>query len=84
MAVELTSEQNERLERVLRGIGASMSPEAIAELRVQMTHSMTHPQSAEEIQRELEAVWAMVGEEARRDTRTMDEILGYDEFGLPN
>lgn len=77
-------EQSERIERIILGItGSSWSPQAIQELREQMTWDATHPRSPEEMQRGLEEVWAMIGEEARHDTRTMDELLGYDEIGLP-
>jgi hypothetical protein len=83
MAVELTTEQSERLERVLRGISDSMSPQALQELRERITWDATHPRSAEDLQKGLEQIWSMVGDEAKSDTRTLEELLGYDGSGLP-
>jgi len=84
MAVALTSEQSERLERILRGISdSSWSPQAIQQMRDRLTYDATHPLNPDAVQQVLERIWAKIDDATLRDTHTMDELLGYDESGLP-
>ncbi len=83
MAVELTTEQSERLERILRGIGGAMSPEAARELRARLTWDLSHPQPPGEVHRICEELRSELGTIPNGDGRTADELLGYDSFGLP-
>ena len=61
-----------------------MSPQAVCELREQLTWSATHPFAPGEVHRICEELRAELGPIPASDGRTADELLGYDEFGLPS
>ena len=83
MAVELTSEQAERIERVIRAVTRpSMSVDAVNEMRAQMIWNMTHPVSPDEVHEFFEYLRNQLGP-TPENSPSADELLGYDEYGLP-
>jgi hypothetical protein len=61
-----------------------MSQEAVRELREQLARDLSHPQPAGEVHRICEELRRELGTIPNGDGRTADELLGYNEFGLPS
>lgn len=52
-------------------------------MRDRLTYDATHPLNPDAVQQSLERIWAKIDDATLRDTHTIDELLGYDESGLP-
>jgi len=84
MAVSIKNPETERLARELaRRTGLSMTEAITVALREQLTRE-TGRRSASRIRDELLAIGRRCAALPDLDTRSADEILGYDELGLPH
>ncbi|MFZ9961603.1 MAG: type II toxin-antitoxin system VapB family antitoxin [Candidatus Limnocylindrus sp.] len=83
MALNIKNPIAEQLAQTLaRETGESMTQAVITALQERLDRRGTQP-SVARLQAEVAELQAFLRSQPDRDTRTADEILGYDAFGLP-
>lgn len=84
MALNIKNPHTERLAHLLaEATGESLTEAVTVALRVRLA-AVSRARDVDAIIRSVERIQAMVAALPVRDSRTPDEILGYDEYGLPS
>jgi antitoxin VapB len=84
MALNIKNPHTERLAHLLaEATGESLTEAVTVALRERLA-SVSRARDVDGIIRSVERIQAMVAALPVRDSRTPDEILGYDEYGLPS
>ena len=80
MALNIKSDEADRLARALAdATGESLTAAVIAALRERLERVRARPGRARDL--ELDEIFERASRMPPRDTRTDDEILGYDDIG---
>lgn len=83
MALSIKHDEADRLARALvRETGETLTEAVVTALRERLDR-IRHPGRAKRIRAEIQAIKQRVATLPVRDSRTADEIIGYDEDGLP-
>jgi antitoxin VapB len=83
MALNIKNPQADELaHRLAAATGESLTEAVIAALRDRLA-AVQRPRERAVLLADVGKIQAFVASLPNRDTRTADEILGYDEFGLP-
>jgi antitoxin VapB len=84
MALNIKSSEAHRLARQLAEITGTSMTVAVTEALRRTLKSEARPGRPELLLKEVAEIQRFVADLPDRDTRTTDEILGYDEHGLPS
>lgn len=83
MALNIKNEEAHRLARKLAEERGTSMTEAVTDALRRTLEVETAPGNADLLVREVASIQRLVADLPDRDPRTPDEILGYDEHGLP-
>jgi len=84
MALNIKNPRTERLAHLLAEATGESLTEAVTVALQERLAAVSRARDVDGIIRSVERIQAMVAALPVRDSRTPDEILGYDEFGLPS
>ncbi len=85
MALSIKNPETERLARELaQATGESLTEAVTKALRERLLREAGHKGDREQIRAEIRRIQARVAALPVLDDRTPDEIIGYDEHGLPS
>lgn len=83
MALSIKHDEADRLARALaRATGETLTEAVVTALRERLDR-IRRPQRAKRLVAEIRAIQKRVAELREFDARSADEIIGYDENGLP-
>jgi len=83
MALNIRNSEAERLAAELASRTGETKTEAVAQALRERLARVCRDQQGESLANELEAIARHCASLPVRDARSADEILGYDEYGLP-
>ena len=83
MALSIKNEETERLARLVAQQAGESITEAIQRSLSERLERMGHPRQERGTRKALEEILHRVDALPTLDTRSEDEILGYDERGVP-
>ena len=84
MALSIKNPETERLARELaRVTGKSLTEAVTAALRDRLVRETGHSYDREQVRAEIRRIQEKFQRLPVLDDRTPDEIIGYDEYGLP-
>lgn len=85
MALSIKNQETEKLARELaRTTGKSLTQVVTEALRDRLVREVGHKGDREQVRAEIRRIQARVAALPVLDERTPDEIIGYDEHGLPS
>ncbi len=85
MALSIKNQETEKLARELaRTTGKSLTQVVTEALRDRLVREVGHKGDREQVRAEIRRIQARVAALPVLDDRTPDEIIGYDEHGLPS
>ena len=85
MALSIKNPEAERLARELARVTGESLTEAVTEaLRDRLVRKAGHKGDLDQVRAEIRRIQARVAALPVLDDRTPDEIIGYDEHGLPS
>lgn len=85
MALSIKNQETERLARELARVTGESLTQAVTEaLRDRLVREVGSKGDREQIIAEIRRIQARVGALPNLDDRTPEEIIGYDEYGLPS
>jgi antitoxin VapB len=83
MALSIKNDLTERLARQLARVTGESMTEAIQKALEERLDRLKHQGRSQILANQLEEILRRVDQLPVQDSRTVDEILGYDEHGLP-
>lgn len=83
MALSIRNDLTERLARQLARVTGESMTEAIQKALEERLDRLNHQGRSQILANQLEEILRRVDQLPVLDSRTVDEILGYDEHGLP-
>jgi len=84
MALSIRNSETEKLARKVSRLTGETLTEAIGKSLEERLERLERSRSRPTVRREIDKILARVDALPDRDSRSADEILGYDENGLPS
>jgi len=84
MALSIKDEEADRLARQVCALTGESITEAVKSSLKERLRMLEGQRNPERLAAELDRIALMIAAMPDLDTRSADEIIGYDEFGLPS